>query len=245
MSKTPSTARTLDVLFEGALRIYQPAGGYRFSIDSILLAHQVRPKAGEVVLDLGTGCGIVPLLLCYRHRRITVWAVEIQALLADLARRNVESNRLQDRIFVLNADLRELGGQHLPELYDLIVTNPPYRRQNSGRLNPNRQRALARHEVTVKLRDILAVVRRRLRAGGCFTAIYTAERTLDILAGMQAAGIEPKRLRMVHTKPGASAKRVIVEGIKGAQGGMKVAPPLIVHEADGSFSDEVAAMLRP
>ena len=232
-------------MFNGRLKIRQPRQGYRFSIDSVLLAHQVRAHPGETVLDLGTGCGILPLVLCYRHPHISVWAVEIQAPLAELATCNVRENRMQHRIFVQHADLRDLNTVGLPQTFDLIVTNPPYRRKNSGRLNPDGQRAVARHELKASLEDVLGCARRRLRAGGRFVAIYTTDRLPEMMSAMQFSGIEPKFLRMVHTRPHSNAKRVLIEGVRGAKEGLKVGSPLIVHGADGSYSPEVNAMFLP
>lgn len=242
----PSASNTtLDMLFDGRLTVHQPRHGYRFSVDAVLLAHQVQPQPDETVLDLGTGCGIVPLVLCYRHPRISVWAVEVQAPLAELACRNVHDNQMQDRIFVQHADLCSLESVPLPPSFDRVVTNPPYRRINSGRLNPDGQRAAARHEVKARLGDVLLCARRRLRNGGRFTAVYTTERLPELMTAMQTYGITPKYLRMVHTRQHFDAKRVLIEGVKGAKSGLTVGAPLVVHEADGSYSREVNAMFRP
>lgn len=236
---------TPDTLFNGRLRVLQPRRGYRFSIDAVLLAHQVRMPPGETVLDLGTGCGIVPLILCYRCPWISVWAVEIQAPLAELAARNARRNRLQDRMVVCHADLRELKKVELPGIFDVIVTNPPYRRPNSGRLNPDGQRAVARHELKAGLADFLQCARQRLGDGGRFFVIYSTERLPELMSAMQSSGIEPKWLRMVHTRRHYDAKRVLVEGVKGAKSGVRVAPPLVVQGIDGQYSHEVRAMFHP
>lgn len=245
MPESPGTDATLDILFDGRLRVRQPRSGYRFSIDAILLAHQARLTAADTVLDLGTGCGIVPLILCYRFPQISVWAVEIQTELSDLASRNIIENELQNRITILNTDLRELQKSDLPDTFDWVVTNPPYRRANSGRLNPDQQRAVARHELSAKLEDVLSAASRRLTAGGRFVAIYTTERIPEMLAGMRAVGIEPKVQRMVHTRAQFNAKRVLIEGIKGARSGITIPPPLIVHGSDRKYTPEVAAMFQP
>ena len=245
MNDSAASKTTLDMLFDGRIKLHQPRQGYRFSIDSVLLAHQVRVQPGETVLDLGTGCGVLPLVLCYRHRHISVWAVEIQAVLAELASGNVNLNQMQHRITVHHADLRDLEKVRLPQTFDMIVTNPPYRRANSGRLNPDGQRAVARHELKACLVDILTCARRRLHAGGRFMAVYTTERLPEMMSAMQSFGIEPKCLRLVHTRQHLNAKRVLIEGVKGAKGGVKVAPPLVVHRDDGSYSPEVNAMFQP
>lgn len=245
MPETTGTHATLENLFDGRLRLRQPRAGYRYSIDSILLAHQARLAVGDTVLDLGTGCGIVPLILCYRHPQILVWAVEIQTALSDLALRNTIENNLQNRITVINADLRNLPSSGLPQTFDWVVTNPPYRRTNSGRLNPDTMRAVARHELSAKLEDVLLAASRQLTSGGRFLAIYTTERLPEMLAGMRAVGIEPKIQRMVHTRIQNDSKRVLIEGIKNARRGITVPPPLIIHESDGSYTREVQEMFRP
>jgi tRNA1Val (adenine37-N6)-methyltransferase len=245
MPVTSASEITLDILFDGRLKVWQPRHGYRFSIDAVLLAHQVRLQSEETVLDLGTGCGIVPLILCYRYPRISVWAVEIQAPLAELAARNVRRNRMQHRISVCHADLRDLKKVDLPGRFDVIVANPPYRRPNSGRLNPDGQRAVARHELAAGLEDFLRCARQRLGDGGRFIVVYTTERLPELMSTMRSSGIEPKCLRMVHTRRHYDAKRVLVEGVKGAKSGIRVAPPLIVHGVDGQYSPEVRVMFQP
>ena len=245
MAELTDTQSTLDILFDGHLRVRQPRSGYRYSIDSILLAHQARLASGDTVLDLGTGCGIVSLILCYRYPQVSVWAVEIQTALSDLALRNIIENDFQHRVTLLNADLRRLQQHALPESFDWVITNPPYRRVNSGRINLDKQRAVARHELSVTLEDVLSTASRRLISGGRFLAIYTAERIPEMLAGMRAVGIEPKVQRMVYTRPLINAKRVLVEGIKGARSGITIPPPLVVLDSNGKYSAEVAAMFQP
>lgn len=233
-----------DALFGGRIRVLQPSGGYRFSLDAVLLAHQARPRPGDKVLDLGTGCGIVPLILCHRHPDVTVWGVEIQAPLAELALRNATENRLHGRITILNRDLRRLDAAELPGPFDLVVANPPFRREDSGRVNPNAQRAVARHEIAATLEDVLGAARRLLRTAGRLVTVYTAERAVDMLAGMRAAGIEPKCLRAVHSTAPAPAKLILTEGVRGAQAGIAVSPPLFVRGPDGRYCEEVGAMFQ-
>jgi tRNA1Val (adenine37-N6)-methyltransferase len=137
---------TTDTFFNGKLHITQDAAGYRFSLDAIVLAHHTDTHAGERVLDLGTGCGIIALILAYRNPDIRVYGIEIQGELADLAVSNVGANHMQNRITVLCRDMRDLKPRMIGGPVDVIVCNPPYRKPNSGRLNPDPQRAVARHE---------------------------------------------------------------------------------------------------
>jgi tRNA1Val (adenine37-N6)-methyltransferase len=238
-------AVSADTFLDGRLRVSQFRDGYRFSIDAVILADHIRPRPGETVLDLGAGCGIVALILAYRHTATTLVGVEIQTELADLARINVRANGLQARIRILCADMKGLEPAHLSGPVDWVVSNPPYRKSDSGRLNPYPQRAIARHEIKVTLPDVIAAARRVLRTGGKFVIVYTAERMSEALNRMQAAGIEPKFCRMIHSGSTTNAKLVLVEGHKGARPGMVVAPPLFVYRKNGTFTAEIERMLRP
>ena len=236
---------TTDTFFNGKLHVTQDATGYRFSIDAIVLASHIDVRAGDRLLDLGTGCGIIPLILAYRHPDIRVYGIEIQNDLAELAVANVRENSMQDRITLLCQDMRALTPDLIGGLVDVIVCNPPYRKANSGRLNPDPQRAVARHELKVSLTDVLATVRCMLRTAGRFVTIYTAERAAELLSQMRLSGIEPKFLRFIHSQIDADAKLILVSGKKGARPGVKIAPPLIIYNDAGDYSAEVAKMFTP
>ena len=236
---------TADTFFNGKLLITQGASGYRYSIDAVVLAHLTDTHAGEKIVDLGTGCGIIPLLLAYRNADIHIYGIEIQDELADLATSNVKANQMQDRITVLCRDMRELKPRMIGGPADVIVCNPPYRKPNSGRLNPNRQKAVARHEIKVSLIDVLQTVRCLLRTAGRFVTIYTAERSAELLSQMRLEGIEPKFMRAIHAQLAAEAKLILVSGTKGAQPGTRLDPPLIIYGANGDYSQEVQGMFMP
>ena len=238
-------SRTKDTFFNGKLRVKQDASGYRYSIDAIVLASHADVRAGERLLDLGTGCGIIPLILAYRHPDIHVYGVEIQNDLAELAAANVNENRMQDRITLICRDMRELKPDVIDGPVDVIVCNPPYRKPNSGRLNPVPQKAVARHELTVCLTDVLQTVRCMLQTAGRFVTIYTAERTAELLSQMRSHGIEPKFVRFIHSQAHVDAKLILVSGKKGARSGVKVGPPLIIYNAAGEYTDEVENMFKP
>lgn len=238
-------SQTTDTFFDGRIRIKQDTSGYRFSIDAIVLAYHTDTHAGERVLDLGTGCGIIPLILAYRNPDIHIYGIEIQNELADLALSNVSANHMQNRITVLCRDMRELKPRMIGGPADVIVCNPPYRKPNSGRLNPDPQRAVARHEIKVNLIDVLKTVRRMLRTAGRFVAVYTAERSVELISQMRSEGIEPKFIRAIHSQMNASAKLILVVGIKGARSGAKIGPPLIIYDADGQYSAEIQKMFIP
>ena len=237
--------QTTDTFFGGKLRINQEAAGYRFSIDAVLLAHHVRPRAGEKLLDLGTGCGIIPLILAYRNPEITAIGIEIQHELADLAISNVNANHMRNRITVLHLDMRNLKPAMIDGPADVVVCNPPYRSPNSGRLNPDAQRAIARHELKVSLIDVLETAHRVLRTTGRFLTIYPAQRIAELLFQMHLAGIEPKFMRTIHSRLEEKAKLILVGGTKGAQTGMTIGPPLIIYAEEGRYSKEVRQMFEP
>ena len=237
---------TTDTFFNGRLQVKQNRSGYRFSIDAVLLAGHIRLRPGDKVLDLGTGCGIIPLILAYRHKKIQVYGVEIQKELADIASENVKENRMEDRITILCRDMKELKHDMVSGPVDLIVCNPPYRKARSGRINPDQQKAVARHEIKVNLNDVIETARRMLRTSGRFVMIYSAQRMIDMLIQMRSNYIEPKFFRMIYSDLSSEAKLILVEGIKGGRPGSKIGPPLIIYckdGKDGSYTDEVKKMM--
>lgn len=237
-------AKTLDSMFGGRIKVIQDAEGYRFSIDAVILAHHLRPKANDIVIDLGTGCGIIPLILAYRKSNARIIGVEIQKELAELADKNVRLNNMDDLITIYHKDLKEFKGDFRPGSIDLVCSNPPYRKTGSGRVNPNRQRAIARHEIKTGLYDILETGVFLLKKSGRIIFIYPAERLTDLLYGMREFGLEPKLLRVVYSSVGSEAKLVILEGRKGGRPGMKISHPLVIYNRDGSYTAEVLAMLE-
>ena len=236
---------TSDSFYNGRIQIRQDRTGYRFSIDAVLLAHHARPRPGDRVLDLGTGCGIIPLILAFRHPDITIYGIEIQQELSELSLFNVSNNRMQERITILCQDMRKLKTKMIAGPVDLVVCNPPYRKSDTGRLNPDHQRAVARHEIKATLPDVLMAVRRILRTAGRFTVIYAAERTAELLTQMHAHGIEPKMLRSIHSSRDTAAKLVLVEGVKRGRPGASIAPPLILYDENGNYTPEILEMFEP
>lgn len=234
-----------DTFFNGRVQVKQNQSGYRFSIDAVLLAYHAKPQSGDKVLDLGTGCGIIPLILAYRKPEIKIFGIEIQKELAEIAAINVADNRMKNRINIICRDMKCLDQAMVSGPVDLIVSNPPYRKLNSGRINPNRQRAIARHEIKITLDDVVKTAGRLLRTMGRFVMIYPAERMTDILTRMNKARIEPKFIRMIHSGIDTQAKLILVEGVKGGRPGIKIAPPLIIYRDNNSYTDEVEKMFLP
>ncbi len=236
---------TTDSFFNGQLKVKQGKTGYRFSLDAIVLAGHVRPQEGDRILDLGAGCGIISLILAYRHQNIKIYGVEVQESLAHLASLNVEENHMKDRIKIICKDLKGLKADDISGPVNSVVSNPPYRKIKAGRINPDPQKAAAKHEINANLDDVIKTAWRTLLSGGRLVMIYAAQRLTDLLISMRKTGIEPKFFRMIHPDVHSAAKLILVEGAKGGNAGMKNGPPLILYNEDGSYSDEVKDMFSP
>ena len=233
-----------DTFFNGRLLIRQPAAGYRFSIDAVILARRVNPQPLDRILDLGTGCGVIPLILGFIHKTNRIFGVEIQKDLADIARLNAVDNDMAARIAILNQDIKTLSREDTDGRFDIIVCNPPHFATRSGRINPNAGRAIARHEIAMTLDDVIGVAVRMINRRGRVIIIYPAERMVDVMIKMRAALIEPKSLCMIHAKPGTTGMRMLLEGVYGGRPGLSVTPPLTLYNSDGSWSGEAQALYR-
>lgn len=224
-----SSDETLDSFLGGSLHILQKKKGYRFSVDVILLSKYCRIRKNERVIDLGTGCGVLPLLLSQTTKGHSFVGVEIQKDLSELARRNVSLNHLDGRVSILQKDVRELEEVYPPGSFDVAVSNPPYRRARTGRMNPLAEKAIARHEIKGTLEDLISIASYLLRPKGRCYLIFPALRTVDLLVGMRSHRLEPKRLQFVHSHPGDDAKFILVESVKDSGVELKVMDPLILH----------------
>lgn len=227
---------------------FEPLGGglqvivsdvHRITTDTILLADFSKPKPWESACELGSGCGTIPLIWCRDKPPKSVCAVELQADGADMIRRSVEHNSLEDKIEVINADLRSLD-MLTPASFDLVACNPPYKLMGSGILNPSHGRKLARHEESCTIDDVCRCASRLLRFGGRLCICQRPERLCDVIASMRSFGIEPKRLRTVQQRPSKPPKLFLIEGKRGAKpGGLIIEPTLFIEGDDGGFSSEM------
>jgi tRNA1Val (adenine37-N6)-methyltransferase len=222
---------SIDEFLDGRLRLIQSRNGYRFSIDAVLLSEFVSTKAGDVVMDLGTGCGVIPLILLLTRPIGHVLGIEIQPDLACQASRNAALNGFAHRMGVILGDIKGLPLKSLSA--DVVLCNPPYRGRHSGRINPDPRRAIARHEIRVSLDDILAAAGRLLRMKGRLAMVYPAARVVDILVRMRNFNLEPKRMRVVYPGERSDSKMVLVEASLGGKAGLKILPPLFDQ---GDFS---------
>lgn len=236
---------TEDRFLNGRLFVRQDRLGYRFSIDAVIVAHYLQPSPGDTVVDLGTGCGIIPLIVSFRNPDVRIIGVELVPEVADIAAANVAENGLEKNVSVVCKDMKSLPASPVTGPVAWVVSNPPYRRAFSGRINPDSRRALARHEISVTMPDVIDTARRLLKTGGKLVLIYPTERLGEVISEMRRAGIEAKALRCIHPTMSSDANLAIVEGAKGGRPGMKVLPPLAIYNGAGCYTHEVAAMMRP
>jgi len=240
---------TTDTFFNGQLKVMQPDNGYRFSIDSVILAGLLRPRAGAVVVDLGTGCGIIPLILAFRWPSLRIVGVEIQPSLADLAQKNICLNSMSEQVAILCRDLRDLSSESsyskgLFGTVDYVISNPPYHPASSGRINPDPQKALARHELAMNLNDLVSTARKLLHAGGRFILIYPSERLTDAIYHMRLNEVEPKNITMVFSKANEIAKLVVVEGVRAGRPGIQAISSFTIYDSNGRYTPEMEKMFK-
>ena len=214
----------------------QSRRGYRFSIDAVLLSQFATVRPGDTVIDLGTGCGIIGLILLLTRSVGSVFGLEIQPYLAELAARNVALNGFQNRMRVIVGDIRH--PPFIPGTADLVICNPPYRKGPSGRINLDSEKAIARHELMVSLGEIIGTARDVLGAKGRLALIYPAVRLVDALSAMRSIGLEPKRMRVIYPRVDSDAKLVLIEATLKGRGGLRVLPPLM-DQGDFSIAREV------
>ena len=242
---------TLEPLLADSGTILQKRQGYRFSLDAVVLADFVARLKGKGAanrktryLDLGTGSGIILVLLAKWSTGLTGYGVEIQEPLADMAGRNLKLHRLQDRFEILCMNLKDLPSRFPRASFDWITSNPPYRRLHSGRLNPDPQKALARHELTASLGDICRVMGFLLGEKGRSFLVYPASRFAGLVGQLRKAGLEPKTVRPVYPKPGEKACWVLVEAVRNGKEELAFEQPLFVEDARGGHTDEMNGIFR-
>lgn len=242
MSAEPQSLQAgerLDDLLTHNLKIIQSPEVFSFSLDAVLLARFAGVPPRGRILDLCTGNGVIPLLLTTRTEA-AIDGVEIQPRLADMARRSVRLNRLEDRIRMIEGDLREWKPEG--ELYDAVTVNPPYLPVTSGDRKENIHQAMARHEIGCKLEDVVAACARSVKAGGRVAMVHRPSRLADIVELMRHCRIEPKRVRFVHPRKDAEANMILIEGTRDGRPEVRLLPPLIVYEEDGEYTPELLAV---
>lgn len=219
-------------------KVLQKKQGFRFSIDAVLLAHFIAPKKGNRVLDLGTGSAVIPLLLTAHNPGLHVTGVEVQTEIADMARRSVSHNQLEDEIDIIPADLKTLSKDHY-NTYDYVLSNPPFFPVGCGKQNPNPQIALSRHELACTLEDLIRCASRTLKPRGHFAMIHRSERLTEIICLCTKYHLTPLRLRMIQPNQSSDANLMLLEAVHNGKNTLSVLPPLCIYEEDGSYTPEV------
>lgn len=213
---------------------------HHFYTDTILLAHFANPKKNAKCVDLGSGCGTIPLLWCRNDKNLKITAVEIQEDAADMISRSVKHNSLEEHITTLCADLNELKGKIPFGYFDLVTCNPPYKITGGGIKNSNESRITVRHEDACTMEDVVASASRLLQFSGSFCMCQRPERLTDALTLFRKYDLEPKELRLVQGKAGKKPKLFLLRGKKGGKEGfLDVFPNLIIENNDSSFTDEM------
>lgn len=234
---------TIDELQRYSLRIVQERHGYRFSLDPLLLCAFAAPAVGARIIDLGTGSAIIPLVLARRIEQATFVGVELQDGMAELAQRNVQLNGLVDRIDILREDVLGLRKCFPVSSFDLVLSNPPYRKRGTGKVSPRVGRDDARHESTATLADFLSAAKYLVRPAGRICFIYHPTRLPELFAEAHLQKLAPMRLRLVHGTADAEARMAMVEFAKGRRADLMVLPPLVVRGVGLDYTSEVAEIL--
>lgn len=229
----------LDDLQIKGYRIIQSPGRFCFGMDAVLLSSFAKVKTGERALDLGTGTGILPILLEAKNKGDFYTGLEIQEESADMARRSVQYNHLEDKVRIVTGDIREAAALFGAASFHVITVNPPYMIGDHGMKNENEAKYIARHEVLCTLEDVLRESGKLLGNKGRFYMVHRPFRLAEILSGMSRHRIEPKRMRLVHPYIDKEPNMVLLEGVKGAHPRMTVEPPLVVYNKDGTYTEEL------
>ena len=227
---------TLEDLGAVSKKIVQKKKGFRFAVDAVLISHFISIDKKSKVLDIGTGTGIIPLLISDNNKIEMISAIEIQDDVADMAKRSVMLNGLDKRIEVLNEDVRSFNRGNF---YDYIVTNPPYMRLEGGKISSDSMKAISRHEIQLSLEELIESSKRLLKPGGSFNIIYRTNRFLELTHLLETFKFGVKRVRFIYSKSGLKSDLVMLEAIKGKKAILEVMEPLYIQGENGQLSDEV------
>ena len=229
----------VDDLQRNGYRIIQRTDGFCFGMDAVLLSGFAMVKKGERALDLGTGTGIIPILLEAKTEGEHFSALEIQREVADMARRSVSLNGLEEKIQIVEGDIREASQIFGAASFDVVTPNPPYMNDAHGLKNPDLPKAIARHEVLCTLDDVVREASRVLKTGGRFYMVHRPHRLAEIITVLRGYKLEPKRMKMVHPFADRDANMVLIEAVKGGGVFLKTEAPVIVFKEPGVYADEI------
>lgn len=232
----------IDDLMRDGLKLIQNTDIFCFGMDAVLLSTYAKAGKNDRVLDLGTGNGIIPVLMQSKNPGSTYTALEIQENSADLAIRNVELNNLSDRISVVKGDIKEASTIFGEASFNVVTSNPPYMNENHGIVNPESAKAIARHELLCSLDDVIREASRCLKSKGKMYMVHRPNRLVDIFDTMRKYHLEPKRMRLVYPYVNKAANMVLIEAVKGGNSQLIVEEPLIVYKTDGTYTDALLKM---
>ena len=230
---------TLEDLEREGLKIIQKEKGFRFGVDAVLLSDFAKIRKNDLVMDFCTGTGVLPILLYGKSQAKGIMGIELQDEFAEMARRSVALNKIEDKVTILQGDIREEKLLKSLPKFNVVTVNPPYKKENSGIINEKDALTIARHEVSLNLEEVIRGARTVLKDQGRFYMIHRPERLADILTLMRKYRIEPKRLRMVYPNTKKVPTMVLVEGLRDGGEFLKVEAPLYVYNDDGTYSDEI------
>lgn len=229
----------IDDLQIKGLKIIQNPDYFCFGIDAVLLSDYAKVKPGVRVIDLGTGNGVIPLLMAAKTKASIFVGLEIQKESADLARRSVILNHLEDKIHIVENDIKNARELFGASSFDVVTTNPPYMSENHGITNPESIKAIARHEIKCTLEDVISQSAALLKPQGLLYMVHRPHRLTDIFYLMRKYGIEPKKIRLVHPYADKEPNMVLIEGLRGGKANLIVDPPLIVYKDKNIYTDEI------
>lgn len=221
------------------LKIIQNKKWFCFGMDAVLLTNYCDIKNNSKIVDLGTGTGIIPILLSGKKNYSKAYAVEIQEEVAEMARRSVELNNLQDKIEILNIDLNDAGKYLEPNSFDAVISNPPYKLSNSGIVNPTDKKAISRHEIKCSLEDVIKTAAMLLKQYGRFYMVHRPDRLADIICLLRKYRLEPKQIRFVHPRAAEKPNMVLIRASKNGNPELKFDPPLYIYNNEDKYTKDV------
>ncbi len=230
--------RVDDLQYKG-LKLIQKTNGFCFGVDAVLLSDYAQVPQGGSVIDLGTGTGIVAVLLAAKKNPGRVVGLEIQSEMAEMAARSIELNELGDKVSIIRGDIREAVRIFGASSFDAVATNPPYMAKGGGLLNPADPKAISRHELMCTLEDVVSTAAKLLRPGGKFSMVHRPQRLADIICTMRENSIEPKLLRLVHPSPGKKPNLLLISGTRNGNPELRVQEPLYIYDSSGAYSQEI------
>lgn len=229
----------IDDLQRNHYRIIQDSKRFCFGMDAVLLSGFATAKEGAQVLDLGTGTGIIPILMEAKTRAAHLTGLEVQPDSADMAARSVKLNGLENKIDIVTGDIKEAASVFGAASFDIVTSNPPYMTEHHGLTNPEDAKAIARHELLCTLEDVISQAAKLLKPGGSFFMVHRPFRLVDIFVMLRQYGLEPKRMKLVYPFVDKDPNMVLIEATRGGKARLSVEKPLIVYQKPGVYTDEI------